>query len=48
MLYDNGMEFFPRRFNETCLVNNLDGKFRCQKLDNIGVINDNKNINLCP
>ena len=40
-MYDNGILFVPHHCNEACLVNNPYGTFRCQKLDNVRVSNEN-------
>ena len=42
------MEFLPRHCNDACLVKNTDGKFRCQKLYNFRVINNNKKHQFMP
>ena len=48
MVYDNEMAFLPDRCNGTCRVNNIDGTFRCQKLDKFRVINDNTKHQFMP
>ena len=47
-VYDNGMTFLPHHCNNTCLVNNPDRKFSCQKLDNVRVSNDNEKHQFMP
>ena len=42
------MEFLPLLCNDACLVKNTDGKFRCQKLYNFRVINNNKKHQFMP
>ena len=48
MEYENVISFLPHHCNGAWLVNNPDGKFRCQKLDNVRVSNDKKSTNLWP
>ena len=39
--YDNALKFLPHRYNDSCLVKNKDGTFRCRKINNLEVSEDN-------
>ena len=47
-MYDNVIIFLPHIFNHACLIKNTYGGFRCQKLDNVIVSNENKKLQFMP
>ena len=40
-VYENAELFLPHRCNDSCLVRNPDGTFRCRKIDNVRASDDN-------
>ena len=48
MIYENEMIFLLHIYNEKCLIQNPVGTFRCQKIDNGIVSNDNKKHQFLP
>ena len=47
-MYENAELFLPHRCNDSCLVMNPDGSYRCRKIDNVKASADNTKHQFIP